>query len=242
MSAGRAAGVRPGVARYGDLDRTPARELRDPGPTRVRRDGRGLPGEGPEARPGRGGQGAARGILSRRGTRRALPARGPTSRRLESPEHRVDPRARGVRGSARPRARAGPRRDAGEADLPWSPPARRGAFDLRTGGRRAGGGAREGHRPPRPQAGKRGGHPGRTREAPGLRPGQGLHRGRHGRRSDNLVAHRLRCRHERGADPGDGFVHEPRASQGPGAGRADGHLVVRVLPLRGADGPAGVQG
>ena len=133
------------------------------------RDGRGLPGEGFEARPRRGPQGAAGrdGVEPR--TAREVPARGPRRGRAESPPHRDDPSVGGVgRGAlpdhgARRRGRSSRRR----GDRPS-----RGSSRCHRARRRARGGAREGDHPPGPEARQRHGGPRRAGQGARLRSRQ----------------------------------------------------------------------
>ena len=93
--------------------------------------------------------------------------------------------------------------------------------------RRARSGAREGHRPPRSQAGQHQDHARRRREGARLRPGEGRPsrriRQRLGIRSDRHVGPDTR-----GADPRHRRVHEPRAGARQAGRQAHRHLGVRL--------------
>ena len=115
---------------------------------------------------------------------------------------------------------------------------------LREADRRgARGGAREGDRPPRPEAREREGDARRTREAPRLRPREDL-RGERDRasspsvtRSPTLTARATAA----GVILGTAAYMSPGAGAGQARRQADGRLGVRVRPLRDADGEAGLR-
>ena len=108
----------------------------------------------------------------------ALRDRGPRRRLAAPPQHPVDLRAGGHRGHA----------DRGDGAARGAEPARphprrigalaRGGGDRRGHRRRPRRGARQGHHPPRPQAGERVPHQRRARQDPRLRPGAAAARGR----------------------------------------------------------------
>ena len=94
--------------------------LRDPRAVRRWRNGRGLPGAGQEARPGRGGQGAAGVRRGRSGHARALRARGQGGRGAVASEHPRDLRFRDgrrrvLRRHGTPRGRDSARQDSRRA-------------------------------------------------------------------------------------------------------------------------------
>ncbi len=135
---------------------------------------------------------------------------------------------RGPRGAAE--ARKGPRRRGGrhrEAD-------RRGPR----------GGAREGHRPPGPQAREREGDAGREGQGPRLRPRQGLDGrgpGRHVEPRPLAVPHPGPDRHRRRPHPRHRRLHVARAGAGQAGRQARRHLGLRCRAVRDAGRPAAVR-
>ena len=221
------------------LDRPADRSL----PRRVaagsRWHGRGVPCPRHQAAARCRDQGLAPGV--RLGSRAAVAirARGARAGDAQSPAHRRHLRAGGRGRCARPRSGIGGRRDAGAA-----PEERRSGTRPRvarrpgTGRREADCGgsrrrARQGHRPPRSQAGQRRLHRRGCGEGAGLRPGQGDVR-RRGRARPWRDSHRH----------GDGHtgLHESGAGQGRQGGQARRHLGVRLRAVRDAGGPAAVRG
>ena len=100
-----------------------------------------------------------------------------------------------------------------------------------------GGGAREGHRPPGPEAREPVPDEGRAGQDPRLRPGE-AEAGRRGERSDGR-GNGLR-RHGAGCRPGDDRLHGARAGAREARGQAVRPLLLRDDPLRDALGPARV--
>ena len=215
--AGRA-GTVPRMVRFGRLPRhvpghdqphavaLPGRRGDQP-----RRHGRRLSRHRHAAEPRGGAQGPARGSDPRRRPQAPLHPGGASCLRPRAPAHRGHPRrGRGRRlhvhrDGADSRAQA-QRRDGAPA------PAGRACARARHGDRvRPRPGPREGHRPPRPQAGQRDGH-------------------RRGPRQD----HRLRHRQAAGAGAG-GDQRADRGARRHRAGRGDGHRRVHV-PRAGARG------
>ena len=135
---------------------------------------------------------------------------------------------------------------------------KRGAAPVRRGARRrppdrrgARGGAREGDRPPRPQARQREAHAGRQGQGPRLRPRQGDGPARglrlRGRPRALADAHELadddgRARHAARRHPRHRGLHGARAGARRRGRQARRHLGVRRRPLRDAHRPLALRG
>ena len=101
--------------------------------------------------------------------------------------------------------------------------------------------ARQGRRPPRPEARERVGDAPRAGEAPGLRPRQAEPPGRRVGLLGETDGGAARA-HHRGVGGGDGRLHVPRAGAGRAARRADGPLQPGDRALRDGDGAPGLLG
>ena len=220
-------------------DRLEARPLRDPRPDRRRGDGRGLPGEGPAARP----RGRDQGAAARR-SRRTRTGCAASSRRRRPPASSTTPTSRPsttsathdgapyvvqelLEGETLRAALAGGQASAAPGD-------RLRPADRARPRRRA----RQGHRPPGPEAREPLRHERRPRQDPRLRPRQ-ADAGQRGLGPADQPADRdrgHRARHGHGHDR----LHVARAGQGQARRRALGHLLLRRDPLRDALGQARV--
>ena len=150
-----------------------------------------------EARPRGGDQGPARGVRRRPGARRPASSARPAAGRAQPPAHRRHLRPRGVRRTTflvmelvegetlAERSRRGACRS-------------RKRCDRAPDRRRARGGARQGDRPSRSQAGQRQDHARRPREGARLRPGEGA-RGLRPARVSASLSRRSACRRPRPA-------------------------------------------
>ena len=224
--------------------RDTARSVRGREPPGGGRDGRGLPRARHAAAPPGGGEGPARLAGRRPRAHAPLRAGGPRRRLAQPPEHRRHPRHRPpVRRLALRRLRAAGGRDPAPADG-RDGAARAQGDGLRDPDRaRAGRGAREGDRPPRPEAGQHLPDPRRRGEDPRLRPGQVRARPLRGRAGGRALG----GRHQRPAHRGR---HRPghRGLHGAGAGARRrrrpslGHLLLRRAAVRDAHRPARLQG
>ena len=148
---------------------------------RRRRHGRGLSRARHEARTRRRDQDAAARVHGGSRPAGALRARGARARLAQSSEHRDDLRPRGAATAVRALVlelvegeTLAERIARGRA----SPSDRRGAGDRAADRRRARGGAREGHRPPRSEARQHQDHARRRGEGARLRAGEGVRRRR----------------------------------------------------------------
>ena len=101
-------------------------------------------------------------------------------------------------------------------------------------------GAREGHAPPRSEAGQHQGHSRRRGQGARLRTRQGV-RGRSGARGESKDLAHARG-HRRRRHSGDGRLHEPRAGARTAGRQAHRHLGVRLRALRDADRSSRVRG
>ena len=179
-------------------------------------------------------QGAAGVVRGRRGPPPPLRAGGPRGRRAQSSEHprglrhRQPRRRRPTSSRSCSRARRCARR-IGTAPLP-----RRKAIDyavqIASGPRRR---ARQGHRPPRPQARERVRHARRAGEDPRLRPRQAGPTGA-GLETETTAARRGAAADERGHRDGDRRLHVARAGARRRGRSPVRHLLVRRRALRDA--------
>ena len=202
--------------------------VREAGAARVRRHGRGLPGDRREPRAGGCREGALGALRVRRRAPCALPARGPHGGEpLGRAERDRDPRRRGDAPEAAvhrdgARARGHGRRPAATR----ARPRRAGARVARAGGRGARPGTRARDRPPRRQAGE----PARRRR----------------RRDPRLgLRDRPRRRERHADDRRDGArlvgLHGARAGARRGDDRRERPLRARVRRVRAALRPAAVR-
>jgi hypothetical protein len=144
-----------------------------------------------------------------------------------------------------PPPRHGARRGRGPRAAPrHGPSSARGISFLRETNRRgAGSAAREGDRPPGPQAREREAHARRAGEAPRLRPREDV-RGRLGPRLrpvGHALAHAHGPCHGGGGDSRDGGIHVAGAGAREARRQEDGRLGFRVRALRDADGEEGLR-
>ena len=231
------------------LDRPDARALPHHRRRRRRRDGRGVSRDRHEARPRGGAQAAASGLCLRPRPPRPLRARGEAARLAEPPEHRaaVCLRAgradrRVVRSSARDGAGRG--RGPGTAAQARADRRRRSGRDRAPGRRGTRGRAREGHRPPRPQAREREAHARRQGQGARFRPRQGVL----GRSDVGLLGGPLAVpdtrphRHGRGHHPRHRRVHVARAGARAHGRQARGRLGLRCRAVRDAHRQAALRG
>src|SRR5262249_18210571 len=218
----------------------PSRPLRGRPAPRGGRDGRGLSCPRSPPRPRRRGQGPARGFDRRPRAPAALRAGGEGRGRPEPSEPARGLRRRSARGRAVRRLRVAGRADPTGVPRPKGPPTPESARLRHPDCARAGGGPREGGRPPRSEAGEPVSHPGWPYQDPRLRPGEAAapaRPGPHRRRDPDRVGA------ERGGQgPGDGRIHVTGTSPADAGGPWVRHLFVRLGPLRDAGGRACVQG
>ena len=170
---------------------------------------------------------------------RALPARGARGLRPQPSRHLHRSRHRRARGAVVHRDGAARGADAARADRRAARRALGAPGSRHPDGGRARRRARQGRRPPRPEAGERVGDAARAGEAPRLRPRQAEPPGRRVglvRETDGDAARA----HERGIGDGDGRLHVPRAGARRGSRRADGPLQPGDRALRDGDGAPGL--
>ena len=167
-----------------------------------------------QARPRGRDQGPAGVVLQRSRAPGALRARGEGPGESQPSAHRGDLRPRGGRGREGAGPRAGRGADARRASGAGTAAARGGARDRPPDRRGARGGARQGDRPPRPEAGERQAHRRRQGEGARLRPRQGA------RPDDQLgllglaaraLADDVARRDDAGGHPRHRRLHEPGA-------------------------------
>ena len=189
----------------------------------------------PRLEPGRRDQGPSAVILRRRRPPPPVRTGGPRGLGAQSPQHHLPLRRGLARRHALRRQRATGGRDAALAPFDRRAPAAQGHRVRRTGRPRPRRRAREGHRPPGPQAREPLRHRGRPGQDPRLRPGQADPAGGDGAAADldphRLAGYRARRRH------GHGRLHVARAGQGTARGPTLRHLLLRSDPLRDARGP-----
>ena len=219
--------------------RNPPRLPRNRRADRRRRDGGGLSGEGHEARPRRGPEGASGGDGLEPGAARKVSARGKGRRRAQSSAHRHDPLGRGIRRRPLPDHGARRRPVARPSDCRGTAAGREAGRDRHRARRRPGDGAREGHRSPGPEARQRHGGQRRAGQGARLRSRQSRIRRRRGDQQHGTA--------DRDEDPGrrrdgDRAVHVAGAGPGPGSGPPDGHLLARHHPVRDGHRAAAVPG
>ncbi len=212
----------------------PVRDSRSPG---SRRHGRGVSGQGHEARPRRCDQGPPGGCIARPRAAGSIPARGEGGGRPRPSERRRPAQRRGARRPALHHHAAGRGADAVRDHSGSRPAFRRALRPRHSADRRDCRGPRAGHHAPGSQAVERDGRSRRPRPRSRLRTGEAAERGGRGRRRRGAFA---------SPDPGgsrarDRGLHVARAGGGK-AGRSPGrHLRARHPAVRDGHRPPTVR-